>query len=198
RTARWSPKPEAIGHCGEKRHRKSDTEQPRSHTDEFSVHLFSLLHQSKIDRPNEEVQQRGRLRGPDASESRHAGPVCCNGWFGLSLVGRATPDYIAPPPSTTRRTTLPRTGLCSYACPASASGNTAPTTGRIAPPSINRAISTSCVRLGSTMKYAARMRSSVVRSPEAATVTSLPPGLSTLQDLSSVSPPTVSKTTSTC
>ena len=26
-------------------------------------------------RPNEEVQKRGRLRGPDASESRHAGPL---------------------------------------------------------------------------------------------------------------------------
>ena len=34
----------------------------------------------------------------------------------------------------------------------SASGNTAPTTGRSAPSSISRAISTSCVRLGSTMK----------------------------------------------
>jgi len=36
----------------------------------------------------------------------------CNGWFGLSVVRRASPDYVAPPPSTTRRTTLPRTGLC--------------------------------------------------------------------------------------
>src|SRR5215471_424161 len=25
---------------------------------------------------------------------------------------RASPDYVAPPPSTARRTTLPRTGLC--------------------------------------------------------------------------------------
>src|SRR5215510_12298592 len=29
-----------------------------------------------------------------------------------TLVSRASPDYVAPPPSTTRRTTLPRTGLC--------------------------------------------------------------------------------------
>src|SRR6266508_1592005 len=62
--------------------------------------------------PNDRVQQRGRLRGLHASESRHAGPVCCNGWFGLSVVSRASPDYVAPPPSTMRRTTLPRTGLC--------------------------------------------------------------------------------------
>src|SRR4029453_10347148 len=74
--------------------------------------------------------QRGRLRGLHASESRHAGPVCCNGWVGLSVVSRASPDYVAPPPSTTRRTTLPRTGLCLYACRASASGDTAPHAGR--------------------------------------------------------------------
>jgi hypothetical protein len=28
------------------------------------------------------------------------------------VVSRASPDYVAPPPSTMRRTTLPRTGLC--------------------------------------------------------------------------------------
>jgi hypothetical protein len=32
--------------------------------------------------PNDEVQQRGRLQRLHGSESRHAGPVCCNGWFG--------------------------------------------------------------------------------------------------------------------
>src|SRR3954454_3162607 len=52
----------------------------------------------------------GPAGGLHASESRHAGPVCCNGWFGLSVVSRASPDYVAPPPSTMRRTTLPRTG----------------------------------------------------------------------------------------
>jgi len=31
---------------------------------------------------NDEVQQRGRLAGLHALESRQAGPGCCNGWFG--------------------------------------------------------------------------------------------------------------------
>src|SRR5271169_1688003 len=30
---------------------------------------------------NDTVQQRGRPAGRNTSESRHAGPVCCNGWF---------------------------------------------------------------------------------------------------------------------
>jgi len=32
-------------------------------------------------RPNDEVQQRGRLERLHTSESRNAGPVCCNGWL---------------------------------------------------------------------------------------------------------------------
>jgi hypothetical protein len=32
--------------------------------------------------PNAKVQQRGRLQRLHGSESRNAGPVCCNGWFG--------------------------------------------------------------------------------------------------------------------
>src|SRR5262245_12844278 len=31
------------------------------------------------------VQQRGRQQGPYATNSLHAGPVCCNGWFGPLL-----------------------------------------------------------------------------------------------------------------
>ena len=45
-------------------------------------------------------------------KSRHAGPGCCNGLFGLSVVTRPSPDYVAISPSTTRRTTLPWVGLC--------------------------------------------------------------------------------------
>src|SRR5262249_18438645 len=33
-------------------------------------------------RPNDIVQQQGGQKGRDTSESRHARPVCCNGWFG--------------------------------------------------------------------------------------------------------------------
>ena len=62
--------------------------------------------------PNDQVQQRGRLERRHATKRRHAGPVCCNDWFGLSVVTRPSPDYVAPPPSTTRRTTLPWPGLC--------------------------------------------------------------------------------------
>jgi hypothetical protein len=47
-----------------------------------------------------------------AGSAAKVGLVCCNGWFGLSVVRRASPDYVAPPPSTMRSTTLPRTGLC--------------------------------------------------------------------------------------
>jgi hypothetical protein len=35
--------------------------------------------------PNDIVQQQGWLEGQYTPESRNAGPVCCNGWFGLII-----------------------------------------------------------------------------------------------------------------
>src|SRR6516164_1680259 len=32
-----------------------------------------------------QVQQRARLQRLQIPESRNAGPVCCNGWFGLNI-----------------------------------------------------------------------------------------------------------------
>src|SRR5438105_2222428 len=44
-------------------------------------------------RPNDRVQQRGRLERSHATKSRSAGPVCCNGWFGdvIPLESNADP-----------------------------------------------------------------------------------------------------------
>jgi hypothetical protein len=33
------------------------------------------------ERPNDQVQQRGRLEEHPTTQRCHAGPVCCNGWF---------------------------------------------------------------------------------------------------------------------
>jgi len=44
--------------------------------------------QPPIQPPNNMVQQQGRLEGHDTSESRTAGPVCGNGWFGGPLSRR--------------------------------------------------------------------------------------------------------------
>jgi hypothetical protein len=40
-------------------------------------------------RPNASVQQQKRLERQHTSESRTAGPVCCNGWFG-GITGAVT------------------------------------------------------------------------------------------------------------
>jgi hypothetical protein len=44
----------------------------------------------------DEVQQRGRLQGLHGSENRHAGPVCCNGWFGPGPHLRHRPHQQTP------------------------------------------------------------------------------------------------------
>ena len=36
-------------------------------------------------RDNDPAQQPGRPSNRNSWESRHAGPVCCSGWFGLAL-----------------------------------------------------------------------------------------------------------------
>jgi hypothetical protein len=41
---------------------------------------------SFVSHPNDKVQQRGRRQRLHASKSRNAGPVCCNGWFGLKTL----------------------------------------------------------------------------------------------------------------
>src|SRR5207249_3373479 len=48
----------------------------------------SLRRRGHLDRltANDQVQQRGRLGRLGAPESRDAGPVCCNGWFGLETL----------------------------------------------------------------------------------------------------------------
>jgi hypothetical protein len=61
---------------------------------------------------NDRVQAAGPAARTSCLGKPSCRPVCCNGWFGPSVVSRASPNYVAPPPSTTRRTTLPRTGLC--------------------------------------------------------------------------------------
>ena len=43
---------------------------------------------------NDKVQQRGRLERRRASKSCHAGPVCCNGWFGPETLN--VPDPLDP------------------------------------------------------------------------------------------------------
>src|SRR5262249_51234051 len=59
-------------------------------------------------RPNDEVQQRGRLQRLHALKSRNAGPICCNGWFGVpSLAGLAAPSRPPPPNRTPGRKATP-------------------------------------------------------------------------------------------
>src|SRR5262245_8283342 len=60
--------------------------------------------------PNEIAQQRGRLAGHHAPESRPAGPVCCNSGFGAPCTSsgpagachckRTRPIPVGPPPTT--------------------------------------------------------------------------------------------------
>jgi hypothetical protein len=41
--------------------------------------------------PNAKVQQQGRLQGLHASKNRPAGPVCCNSWFGPTILNSCVP-----------------------------------------------------------------------------------------------------------
>jgi hypothetical protein len=50
----------------------------------LSIRISLLSHQ--VYQANEEVQQRGRQKRLQTLESRQAGPVCCNGWFGSALL----------------------------------------------------------------------------------------------------------------
>jgi hypothetical protein len=47
-----------------------------------SEHVSTLHSLRCLAEPNDRVQQRGRLQRLQTAESRNAGPVCCNGWFG--------------------------------------------------------------------------------------------------------------------
>src|SRR5216117_2586683 len=104
---------------------------------------------------------------------------------------------------TTRRTILPRVcpfDPCSYACRASERCSTVSTIGRMCPASINVPIWINCSRLGSTTNQTGRTLCAFASSKEGrglTTETSTPPGFTTCQDRSKVSPPTVSKTRST-
>src|SRR5262245_56961855 len=56
--------------------------------------------------PNGEVQQRGRLQRLHTSESRQAGPVCCNGWFGAARLSHHA-ERSEPACAGRRRTATP-------------------------------------------------------------------------------------------
>src|SRR5262249_36055799 len=51
-----------------------------------SICMCSSSARTRTERPNNKVQQRGRLGRLRASEYRHAGPVCCNALFGLETL----------------------------------------------------------------------------------------------------------------
>jgi hypothetical protein len=86
----------------------------------------------------------------------------------------------------------------SNASLALASGIVSAMTGRIAPESINAAISPSCSRLGSTMKNSPCLLWAAASPPGMGPVklTRIPVGFNTCQDRSRVAPPIVSRTTS--
>ena len=97
-------------------------------------------------------------------------------------------------------TTLPGTPdlrLASKASRPCSNGNTSPTMDLSSPASIRRASSASAARSGSTTKKTPRAQGRPASSGGDTTETSTPPGLTTAQDRSRISPPTRSKTTST-
>src|SRR5215469_12413558 len=100
-------------------------------------------------RPTRKSQAQTCCHLNECCISEEVAAVICESPLEMGNDGLAAPGH-DPAPST-RSTTLPRRGFVWYAPIASASGNSAPTTGRTGPASIRRAISSNSARRGWTM-----------------------------------------------